>query len=69
MEASHFVSLFLGALMGFGLGWLQKWHTDRRLEMHGVKLAAWDTRRVTTVDTIEVPVMQPELLGRGVTQP
>lgn len=70
MEASHFVSLFLGALLGFGLGWLQKWHTDRRLEMHGVRLAAWDTKKVTTTYTIEVPAENmPELLGRGVTQP
>lgn len=69
MEASHFVTLFIGAILGFGLGWHQKWHTDRRLELHGVRLESWDTKKVATINTIEVPVQtaSPEVLGRGVT--
>lgn len=69
MDASIWTSLMIGALIGFGFGWLQKWHTDRRLELHGVKLKDWDTKAITA-EAAPPPVTQtaPELVGRMVTQ-
>lgn len=41
-NAEAWVTLVMGAILGIALGFAAAWRLARKLEHHGVRLAAWD---------------------------